>query len=109
MPCRTDDTYINTDARHYPSGVSDAKYNALKKEADNVTRLLCSVMRVIEKSDYAIAKVERLSSIDGLKDWWEEHQEIDRKRIEKEVKDAAEMLKDLSPEARELLARELQK
>lgn len=94
------------DARHYPNGVSDDQYNELKKEADNVTRLLCSVMRVLDKHDNIVVINQKIIDIDGLSEWWKKHKVIDQKRIEKEVQ---EVLKNLSPEAKELLAQQLQK
>jgi len=101
MPCRTDD-----DSYSRPNH-SDAQYNALKKEADNVTRMLCSVMTELEK--YSTPNTIRsFENIDGLKSWWEHHKEIDRKRIAKEVQDAEKALGNLSKEAIALLVQKLQ-
>lgn len=104
MPCRTDDSY---NSRNYPNGVSTEQYNDLKKEADTVTRLLCSVMRALDKNDYPIQLTRQLSSIDGLKEWWNHHQEVDRKRIEKEVSTAMRALDGISDEAKELIVKNL--
>lgn len=100
MPCRTDDCY---DSRNYPSGVTQDKYDKLKKEADNVTRLLCSVMGTLDRIDHIKIISEKINKIDGLKEWWDHHKEIDRKRIEKEVDEAIQSLDHLSQDAKDLL------
>lgn len=113
MPCRTDDIYNPRDSRHYPnnaqnSDISQSQYNKLKKEADTVTRLLCSVLRALDKNDYPMTLTMDLSNITDLKEWWEEHQKVDRKRIEKEVAEAEKSLSGLSEEAKALLIQKLQ-
>ena len=79
----------------------------MKKEADNVTRLLCSVLRKLEKASNSMEFEHIVNVTEGLKNWWESHKEIDRKRIEQEVKKAEESLSDLSKEAREMLIERL--
>lgn len=102
MPCRTDDFQYNN---YSASSVTTTKYNQLKTEADNVTRLLCSVMSKLEKTqDPAFTS---LKTIDGLTKWWEQHKEVDRKRIEKEVEDAKRAINGLSEEAVQLLIQQL--
>lgn len=103
MPCRTDDSYN----QQLGSLVPIADYEKLKREADTVTRLLCSIMKLLEKNDGS-ASVSELSSIDGLTNWWRNHKESDRRRIEKEVESAVASLGDLSEEAKQLLIKRLE-
>lgn len=108
MPCRTDDYFDSRDYATPPAAPAIAKnmYDELKKEADKITKLLCSTMRIVEEGEYALLN-DKLSKISGLSEWWVEHKEIDRKRIEKEVESASKVLSGLSPEARELLIQKL--
>lgn len=113
MPCRTDDIYDPRDTRHYPNNVQtsdipQSQYNKLKKEADDVTRMLCSVMGMFEKMNFPAALQPDLRTIEGLNQWWEHHKEVDRKRIEKEVAEAEKSLSGLSEEAKVLLIQKLQ-
>lgn len=71
MPCSDSDRYP-TDAQR------------MKEKVDKLTRMLCGVMKEVERC----AKVRlavRMKNLDGeLLDWWEEHKSVDAERIERE-------------------------
>ena len=69
MPCRDDRDCGNDFA---------VAYSTTKERLDEVTELLCSLCRSIEESNSTIT-VNR-----DLKIWWNNHKEMDKKRIEKE-------------------------
>jgi hypothetical protein len=88
MPCRTDD---------YPEQPMKSPAETivrLKDEADKVTRLLCSVLTIMNKhadTDNSEA-YEVMSSLqesvfetEGLSEWWTAHKEVDRQRIRNEI------------------------
>ena len=71
-----------------------------KKEGDKLTKKLCSAIQKIEDiSEYSLE----------LQMWWRDHQEADKARLEKELKEAEEKkakeeaLKKLTKYERELL------
>lgn len=104
MPCRSDDSMYRMDT---VNSVTKSTYDSLKKETDNVTRLLCSVLTLLEKHDFSSELSRDLTHVEGLREWWENHKEVDRRRIEKEVNKAKKTLESLSPEAKNLLAKQL--
>jgi hypothetical protein len=67
MPCRSDD---------YPAGPTQAEL--YKKEADKVTDLLCSFCEMVERAGDLTLMPSK------VRDWWEAHKELDRKRRAKE-------------------------
>lgn len=77
MPCRCDD---------YPPVPTQA--DMYKKEADKVTELLCSFCEMVERAtqlDDGCMRVGDLTLMPSkVRDWWEAHKEVDRKRREKE-------------------------
>lgn len=51
----------------------------LKNELDDVTRMLCSVMKVLAR----VKKIDIMARLpEDVTTWWEKHKEIDRKRME---------------------------
>jgi hypothetical protein len=58
----------------------------LRKQLDEVTRLLCGVLTIVEK-DSIMLSVRGM--VPGLPEWWDEHKEADRKRLEKEAQEQA--------------------
>lgn len=70
MPCRDDrnDCYENPETR---------------RRLDKVTRLLCGLCRKITKRGF-MTRIEFIDDNEELKIWWEEHQEADLRRIERE-------------------------
>jgi hypothetical protein len=85
----------------------------LRKQLDEVTRLLCGVLTIVEK-DSIMLSVRGM--VPGLPEWWDKHKEADRKRLEKEAQEQArqeqkrlrkqqrlDLLARLTPEERALL------
>ncbi len=71
MPCRID---------HYYNDCADeeAKIESLKKHIDELTRMLCSSCKVLEKRKVAIPT--------NTVKWWENHKKVDAAREKKEKK-----------------------
>jgi hypothetical protein len=81
-----------------------------KQRLDHVTRLLCEVMTKIDReyNDQLF-----FHAVDGLEQWWTEHQEQDRKRKDREDQEKAAFqrqqalkagaLAKLTPEERKVL------
>lgn len=102
-----------------------ASLAAQKKRLDNYARLLCFVCEYLPHDELnklfrVLPDKEHGNAGADLKAWWEEHQEFDRMRKEKEAKEKAtkdallkeearkaklktEALRKLSPEERQLL------
>lgn len=76
MPCRD---YMENDCSSYQN---DARI--LKQKLDNVTRLLCTVMTYLDNVDSYFV----LDEVLGLRSWWEEHKENDKKRVIDDLKNS---------------------
>ncbi len=84
MPCRD---YYSDD---YVSSRSDANEKRLKAQADKLARIACKALTALEamgKEDFLLLKD------DEVREWWQQHQEADRKareaeRIKQERKEA---------------------
>lgn len=85
---------------------NDADVRRLKKEADKLARIACAAMDELikhGKADFLVLKN------DELREWWEQHQEDDRKErerraeIERRKRIKEEALARLSDEEKELL------
>ena len=77
MPCRDYDTRWDDTWRN--AYESDAKQKAMKQHADKLARIACKAMTELVKSgqaDFLILKD------DEVREWWEAHQEADRKAKE---------------------------
>jgi hypothetical protein len=71
------------EARNFARQKLQQKNDTLKKRLDNVTRMLCGVMHGI--GDDATNEVIR--NVEGLKEWWTEHQRLDALREANERKE----------------------
>ena len=75
MPCRD----YGSDS--YSSPTDTWQYREMKDRADMLARIACKAMTELVKSGYADFLVLK---DDEVRDWWEKHQEADRKAREKE-------------------------
>ena len=101
MPCLSYDTeWVNTNPRRSHTET------ALKTECDRLARIACKAMTLLVeqgKADFLILRD------DEVREWWEQHQEADRKaREEREKKDREakirkEALAKLTPEEKKIL------
>ncbi|KOR78816.1 hypothetical protein AM232_10315 [Bacillus sp. FJAT-21352] len=67
-----------------------------EREATKLNRLLGAVMRYLSDDEQEEIDIEYLlENTEGLRDWWSEYRELDRKRVEEEIKNS---LTDLSLE-----------
>ncbi|WP_350302618.1 hypothetical protein [Peribacillus frigoritolerans] len=67
-----------------------------ESEIDKLNRLLGAVMRYLSDDEQEEIDIEYLlENTEGLRDWWSEYRELDRKRVEEEIKNS---LTDLSLE-----------
>lgn len=76
MPCMSYDT-------NWAHGSSDSDVRRLKKEADKLARIACAAMTELVKHGKADFLVLQN---DELREWWEAHQEADRKEREREAR-----------------------
>lgn len=83
MPCR--DYMDEHDNRNYQIAAVEQKNEILQKRLDNVTRLLCGVMHQLEQEGVT-SIISAQHDVDGLKEWWTEHQRLDALREEQERK-----------------------
>jgi hypothetical protein len=92
MPCMS---YEND---HHSGPPTDSwEYQELKKTNDKLARIACKVMTELVahgKADFLVLKD------DELREWWEKHQEADRK-----AREAAEAKKRLAQVRREALSK----
>ncbi|MFJ7930215.1 hypothetical protein ACIQYG_20695 [Peribacillus sp. NPDC096622] len=67
-----------------------------ESEVAKLNRLLGAVMRYLSDDEQEEIDIEYLlENTEGLRDWWSEYRELDRKRVEEEIKNS---LTDLSLE-----------
>jgi hypothetical protein len=71
MPCNS-----GMDSASYDSS-AHSEIRKVKDELDNVTRLLCGIMRVISETNPPVA--EQLLGDNNLHQWWQRHQAHDRR------------------------------
>lgn len=76
MPCR--DYYPTEDY----TGPLRTKIDEQKRRLDNYAKMLCGLCGKIERTSGI--STYTIDSVPGLRDWWEDHKEQDRKRILKE-------------------------
>lgn len=78
MPCMSYDT-------NWASSSNDREVRKLKQECDRLARIACKAMTELVKSGYGDFLVLK---DDEVREWWEKHQEDDRKaqeaKLEKE-------------------------
>ena len=75
MPCR------DYQSDSYSSPEDSWQFREMKDRADMLARIACKAMTELVKSGYADFLVLK---DDEVRDWWEKHQEADRKAREKE-------------------------
>ena len=106
MPCRVDDDYnYRPPAPSSLATISLTKYNALKKEADEATKLLCGLIRYLKANQSPSVIAGAFLEVDGLMEWSVHHNKIDRKNTEKDLQKA---IKNLSDEQMQNLLHKLQ-
>ncbi|WP_409300691.1 hypothetical protein [Peribacillus sp. SCS-155] len=60
-----------------------------KDEIDNVTRMLAAVLDYLSDEEVEEIDVEYiLDKTEGLRKWWEQYQDNNRKRIEEEIRES---------------------
>lgn len=100
MPCR------DYEGPSYTSPTASWEYKDLQKQNDRLARIACKAMDELVKQGKADFLILR---DDEVREWWEKHQEADRKAQEAEVEKRriAKIKKDalakLSPEERKAL------
>lgn len=99
MPCMSYDT-------NWANSSNDREIKLLKKEADKLARIACKAMTELVnqgKADFLVLKDNE------VRDWWEKHQEDDRKaqeakhERERKAKVKKDALAKLSAEERKVL------
>ena len=99
MPCMSYDT-------NWAHSSNDSDVKRIKKEADKLARIACRAMTELVKSGYADFL---LLQDDEVREWWEKHQEADRKAKEAKAEKARlaklkkEALAKLSDEEKKIL------
>lgn len=99
MPCMSYDT-------NWASSSNDRDIKRLKSEADKLARIACKAMTELVKSGHADFLVLK---DDEVREWWDKHQEDDRKAQEAKLERArrAKLKKDalakLSDEEKKIL------
>jgi hypothetical protein len=74
----SEETEMETDAPTSQKKVNDA---------DNLTRMLGAVLTYLTDDDLEEIDIEGfIDSTEGLRDWWEQYQEGNKKQIEEEIK-----------------------
>ena len=60
-----------------------------ENEIARLNRLLGEVMRYLSDDEQEEIDIEYLlENTDGLKEWWDQYRELDRKRVEEQIKNA---------------------
>ncbi|WP_144551488.1 hypothetical protein [Peribacillus simplex] len=60
-----------------------------ESEVAKLNRLLGAVMRYLSDDEQEEIDIEYLlENTEGLRDWWSEYRELDRKRVEEEIKNS---------------------
>ena len=77
-----------------------------ENETARLNRLLGEVMRYLSDDEQEEIDIEYLlENTDGLKEWWDQYRELDRKRVEEQIKNA---LGELPVEDLELILEQIQ-
>lgn len=80
---------------------TDPVVNNKKDEIENLNRLLAAVLDYLSDDEVEVIDIEYLlENTEGLREWWNQYRERNRKKIEKEITQA---LGDLSIEELENL------
>ncbi|MGE7902894.1 hypothetical protein ACQKNS_00610 [Peribacillus sp. NPDC094092] len=78
-----------------------------ESEVTKLNRLLGAVMRYLSDDEQEEIDIEYLlENTEGLREWWSEYRELDRKRVEEEIKNS---LTDLSLEELESIREQIRK
>ncbi|WP_375088871.1 hypothetical protein ACDZ29_23455 [Peribacillus sp. RS7] len=76
-----------------------------ESEIVKLNRLLGAVMRYLSDDEQEEIDIEYLlENTEGLRDWWSQYRELDRKRVEEEIKNS---LTDLSLEELETIREQI--
>ncbi|MGE7603050.1 hypothetical protein ACQKL5_11135 [Peribacillus sp. NPDC097675] len=76
-----------------------------ESEVARLNRLLGEVMRYLSDDEQEEIDIEYLlENTDGLKEWWDQYRELDRKRVEEQIKNS---LGDLPIEDLELILEQI--
>ena len=76
-----------------------------ESELGKLNRLLGAVMRYLSDDEQEEIDIEYLlENTEGLRDWWSQYRELDRKRVEEEIKNS---LTDLSLEELEIIREQI--
>ena len=101
MPCRSYEDDYRTG-----SPTESWQYKELKENNDKLARIACKALTELVKSGYADFLVLK---DDEVREWWEKHQEADRKAQEAKAEKARiakikkEALAKLTPEEKKIL------
>lgn len=92
MPRKAD--AVPEEDKENESNIVPLKKEEKEDEAARLNRMLGAVMKYISDDEIQEIDIEYLlDSTEGLREWWEKFREMDRKRVEEEIKNS---LKDLS-------------
>ncbi len=103
MPCRDYDSRWDDS---WSQKARDADNKEIKKHTDKLARIACKAMTELVKSGYADFLILK---DDEVREWWEQHQEADRKAQEAKLERARkakikkEALAKLSDEEKKIL------
>ncbi|MGE7878769.1 hypothetical protein [Peribacillus muralis] len=65
----------------------------MQNEIAQLNRLLGAVMKYLADDEQEEIDIEYLlENTEGLRDWWNEYRELDRKRVEEEIKNSLTVL-----------------
>ncbi|WP_057915410.1 hypothetical protein [Peribacillus muralis] len=71
----------------------DAASPVTETEIAQLNRLLGAVMKYLADDEQEEIDIEYLlENTEGLRDWWNEYRELDRKRVEEEIKNSLTVL-----------------
>jgi hypothetical protein len=92
MPRKADS--VPEEDKENESNIVPLKKEEKEDEAARLNRMLGAVMKYISDDEIQEIDIEYLlDTTEGLREWWEKFREMDRKRVEEEIKNS---LKDLS-------------
>lgn len=113
MPCTVDWPLEKEEAKGWKEKYERCKRERkeARKKADEATRLLCMVCQRLEEMQQqpgagkeVVEVAKTIFQDPGLKDWWEQHKEEDKRRKEREKKRLKKQaLNKLSKEEKEAL------
>lgn len=67
----------------------DNPESTAEDQVEKLTRFLAAVLEYISDDDIEVIDIEYLlTNTEGLREWWEQYQEKNRKKLEKEIRNS---------------------